>query len=441
VLIEVNCKLNGDNRKFLTTEKTKLSVSAVYENGSQVYVSQPEFVSYDPSTGKTTFQVTVDARDKFYVKAKADKFDVSSGWAHLSVEMKEAEAEKPAFDIRRYTVGGEVKPHYLGKSHPLPFEAYSKTINEKAGTTTIQPISSLLCFGLRTTKKKLNLAPEYLIYPAEVKIKKEVPTYKLGKDYVVVDRDLYYRGASYKTTNKYELYKTQEELVKLAEKGVVAILIKPATGNAVWVKLDGSLIEDSVLDALCASGQRIGEDDVLYGSANTFAKRTVASYLRNPNSTLFADADEKGEAPNLVASDRYKKYHMPNALVVESKSDVWLARQNIFAKVKVDPSDASKATVTRIDGKELGAIDISIDGRKPKDRQLVKSWEQKNKQKITSEIGKLDGGGFIFNPRQEMTGFDYMTYYPNITNTLNVVGFIYAMKDFYDMHNLPADNE
>jgi len=388
--------------------------------------------------------------DRTVAIASTKDGSINSGYAWQTVKV---EVKKPVFQIERYTSGGEVSSQYVGTYFPFPFTAYSLTKagkDEENTTITRKPINSMLCFGVRTTDKALNYAPKYLTYPGEVVVKKDAPTYKLGNDYVVVDRDLYYRGEKFDDTKKYELYKTQSDLEKLARSGVVALFVQPATGKGAWVKLDGSLVDEKTLDGLKDLGPNEGATDVLYGP-KTFAQKTVASFLNNPNYTIRADASKTGEAPNIVANegDRYQASHLPNAIVVESKKDGWLASQHIIAKVEVDPTNPNKASVVRLDGKSIGALDISLTGKPDlagktrfEKKDLNMKWERANELKMQGQMGLLSECGlFLFKPREEKEGFTYLTYIPRTKNIAKVVGYIYSMPDFFKSRGVERAEE
>jgi len=416
--------------------KAQLSISVKAEDGKAVptvaYTINSVPVAFNDQNGTVE---TYFENNRAMGVARTLDGSVNSGFAWQSVEVK-----KPVFQIERYTFGGEVSSQYPGSYLPLPFQSYSLTKqgpDEESTAITRKPINSMLCFGVRTTDKKLNCAPKYLIYPGAVEVKKEAPTYKIGNEYVVVDRDLYYRGDKFGDTKKYELYKKQADLVSLAQKGVVAIFVVPEAGQGVWVKLDGSLVDKKTLDQLFELGANDDAGEFLYGP-KTFAQKTVVSFLNNQNYAIRADAPKSGEVPNIVANkgDKYQSSHLPNAMVVESKKDAWLARQHIIAKVEVDPSNPGKANVARLDGKSLGALDISLAERPDlagknrfEKKDLTMKWEQANETKMNSQIGLLAGGLFLFKPREEKEEFIQLTYIPRTKNIARVMGYIYGAED------------
>ena len=386
------------------------------------------------------------------IAARAQTSDggLDSGFVWQTIEL-----QKPVVQINRITAGGEVAPQYTGRYMPLPFQAYSQTKIEavagEGGSITQQPINSMLCFGMNSSDKKYNFAPKYLLYPGEVKIKKDALTYQLDGEYVIVDRDLYYRGPSYKETGKYELYMKQSELEKSANSGVVAIFVQPASGEGVWVKLDGSLVSDDSLNSLKRLPENAGATDALFGPEKTAANKTAVSFLGNPNSALRAGSTEAVENPNMVSNPlgsggMYQPSHLPNAMVVESKSDLWLARQHIIAKVEVDPSEPGKAYVWQLDGNEIGEIDISTTekpdsaGKTRAEKKVANdAWDKANNLKIAAQIGALQGGIFLFKAREENDYFTYPTYVPRVDNISKVTGYIYSMKDFFDSRGVKGD--
>jgi hypothetical protein len=444
--VTVFVDIEGKDRQFLLNHAHTLDVLGKTADGTEL---KPVFTKDDGEqtlvNGKkaTVFEVTFNTDKELYIMANAHKGDLESGWAWQRAQAKEA-----AVQISRITVGGEVAAQYPGTYMPLPFQAYSLTkVEAKAGeggSITQQPINSMLCFGIRTSDKKLNFAPKYLIYPGEVDVKRAAPTYKLANAYVVVDRDLYYRGSNYRETAKYELYMKQANLEKMAKNGVVALFVKPASGDGVWVKLDGSLVDEKTLNALKELPSNHNATEVLYGPKNTFATKTAVSFLNNPNSTLRADASKAEEAPNTVSNaldsgGRYQSSHLPNAMVVESKSDLWLVRQHVIAKVEVDPNNPNKATVSQLDGQRIGTVDISttakpdLAGKTREEKMLLNAeWENTNALNMAAQIGSLAGGVFLFKPREDKDNFIYPTYIPRFDNIVKVTGYIYSMKDFFD---------
>jgi hypothetical protein len=243
---------------------------------------------------------------------------------------------------------------------------------------------------------------------------------------------------------------SQADLEKNAKNGVVAIFVQPATGQGVWVKLDGSLVDETTLSSLMTLEKNTGATNVLYGSEETFAQKTVVSFLNNPNTTLRADSPASGEAPNIVtnAGDKYQASHLPNALVVESKSDLWLAREHVFAKVEINQNDMYKADVVRLDGMRMGQLDISVTEKpslagksRAEKRDLQAKWESENESNMIEQVGALSGGAFFFKPREESETFKYPTYCPRIPNAVQVMGYIYSMKYFFDSRSIQSSDE
>jgi hypothetical protein len=138
---------------------------------------------------------------------------------------------------------------------------------------------------------------------------------------------------------------------------------------------------------------------------------------------------------------------LPNAIVVESKSDVKLAREHVIAKLEIDKSNPAKAVVSRLDGKRLGTIGISeekkpeLKGKTHLQKENAKSvWNNANELKVAEDIGLLDGGLFLFRPRGEQETFSYPTYNPRIKSE-KIKGYIYSIQDFQDWHKIDAGNQ
>ncbi len=296
-----------------------------------------------------------------------------------------------------------------GRYNPVTFYAYHDIA--KDGATSREAADAVFASGVKLVKSPLKYAPDYFSYPGPTDLNKE-QVYKLGEKYVVIDRDMEFVTGKGEATKDVTLAKG--DLVGMAKEGVVAIKL-PISGGK-WVTLDGSPLAETQISKLEAGKVKTeaGELESLISPDSKPLKMQVLSFNDKPNMP---------HAGNIFA--------LPNSIVVESKDDISLAEEHIFARVDVSPKDKDKAVVTRFDGVILGEIDIGIVKPAKGDTE-----EEANAQHIRREVMKLNNL-YITHPRGDKPSdpaipgsFEYKVYFPNIMGGDKMDWFVYTDADF-----------